>query len=87
MTLAISTVGWWVLGWALGAAVVLVAAVLLVAIIALARRIVRQTEEITAALERARDNTRPLFDLTATNLALDRIARGLGEARESGRPR
>jgi hypothetical protein len=79
---ALSTEAWWILGWALGAVVVLIAALLLIAIIGLARRIVRQAGEITAALEGARDNTAPLFDLTRTNLALDRIHRGLAQTRE-----
>lgn len=82
MLLALSTQTWWIVGWALGAAVVLVAALLILAIIALARRIVRQAGEITAALEGARANTAPLFDLTRTNLALDRIHRGLAATRE-----
>jgi hypothetical protein len=79
---ALSTQTWWIVGWAIGAAVVLVAAVLLLTIIGLARRIIRQAGEITAALEGARDNTAPLFDLTRTNLALDRIHRGLAQTRE-----
>ncbi len=82
MLLALSTQGWWVVGWAIGAAVVLVAALLLLAIIALAHRIRRQADEITAALEGARENTQELFELTRTNLALDRVGRGLAEAHE-----
>lgn len=82
MLLALSTQTWWVIGWAIGAAVVLVAALLLLAIIGLARRIVRQAGEITAALDAACENTAPLFDVTRTNLALDRIRRGLAQARE-----
>jgi anti-sigma-K factor RskA len=80
--LAVSTTGWWVIGWLIGAAVVVVAVILLLAIIALARRIVRQAAEITAALDGARENTNVLFDLATTNLALDRITRGLERARK-----
>ena len=80
--LAVSTTAWWVIGWTLGVAVVLVAAVLLLAIIALGRRIVRQAEEITIALDGARANTNALFDVTRTNLALDRITRHLRTVRE-----
>jgi hypothetical protein len=82
--LALSAQTWWLIGWVIGAAVVVVAALLLLAIIALARRIVRQAGEITAALEGAREHTAPMFDLTRTNLELDRIARGLAEARKRG---
>ena len=82
MPVAVSTTAWWVIGWALGAAVVVVAAVLLLVIIALARRIVRQAEEIVVALDGARENTNALFDVTKVNLALDRITRGLRTLRE-----
>ncbi len=80
--LAVSTTGWWVIGFVLAGAVVLVAAGLLLAIIGLGRRIVRQAEEIVAALDGARANTAPLFDVTRTNLALDQIARQLRAVRE-----
>jgi hypothetical protein len=79
MALALS--GWWVVGWAIGAAVVLVAALLLLAIIGLGRRIVGQADDITKALDGARENTSPLFDVSHTNLAVDRITRGLARAR------
>ena len=82
MTLAVSTAGWWVIGWAIGAAVVLVAALLLLAIIALARRIARQAGEIVTALDGTRENTTALFDVTRTNLAVDRTTRGLRTVRE-----
>lgn len=73
----LSTEAWWAIGWAAGAAVVVVAALLLLAIIALARRIARQADAITEALDGARANTQPLFDVTRTNLALDQITRGV----------
>lgn len=79
--LAMTTTGWWVLGWILGAAVVLVAAALLLTVIALARRVVGQAHDIVAALDGTRDNTTALFDVTHTNLALDRITRHLGTVR------
>jgi hypothetical protein len=72
----------WVIGWAIGAAVVAVAALLLLAIIALGRRIARQAHEITAAIFASRDNTLPLFDVAATNHALDHIVRDLVSLRE-----
>ena len=53
--------------------------------IALGRRIVRQADDITAALDGARQNTLPLYEVKRTNLALDRVTRGLA-AREGLRP-
>src|SRR5207253_1868941 len=50
MTLALTTTGWWIVGYAVGGVVVLIAATLLIAINLLARRIVRQTAEIALAL-------------------------------------
>lgn len=79
MVFALST--WWVVGWILGTAVVVIAAVLLLAIIGLGRRIVGQARNITAALDGAREHTEPLFDVSATNLDIDRITRGLAAAR------
>ena len=80
MLLALSS--WWYVGWGIGAAVVVVAALLLLAIIALGRHIVEEAEEITAALDGTRENTAPLFDVTRTNLAIDRITRYLGVVRQ-----
>ncbi len=82
MLVALSS--WWTVGWIAGGAVVLVAAVLLLVIIGLGRRIAGQAEEITGALEHSRDNTAALFELAATNLALDRLRRQLEAAREEG---
>ena len=81
MVLALS--GWWVFGWVVGGAVVLVAALLLLAIIGLGRRIVRQAGDITAALDGVRANTDPLWEVKKTNLAIDRVTRGLAAAREA----
>lgn len=80
MPLAIQTA--WLVGWAVGALVIVIAAVLLLAIIGLGRRIVRQANEITRALDGTRENTTPMFDVSRTNLAIDRITRGLGRVRE-----
>jgi hypothetical protein len=78
--LALSS-GWYV-GWAIGLLVVLLAAGLLLAIIALGRRITRQAEDITRALEGARTNTDPLWEVRSTNHAIDRITRHLATARK-----
>jgi hypothetical protein len=69
-------IGWWI-GWAVALVVTLLAAALLLAIIGLGRRIVRQADDITAALDGTREHTTALFDLTRTNFAIDRIARDL----------
>lgn len=78
--LALST-GWYV-GWAIGLVVVLIAAGLLLTIIALGRRITRQATDITAALDGAKANTDPLWEVRTTNHSVDRITRGLAAARE-----
>jgi hypothetical protein len=81
MVLALST--WWYVGWAIAAAVVVIAAALLLAIIFLGRRIVRQADEITAALDGVRANTDPLWDVKQININIDRINRGLTAARKA----
>lgn len=72
----------WVVGWTVGGLVVVIAAVLLLLIIGLGQRIVGQAKEITGLLDSARQRTIPLFELSKTNLALDRMVRGLARARE-----
>jgi hypothetical protein len=79
--LALST--WWHVGWAIAAAVVVIAASLLLVIILLGRRVARQADEITAALDGARANTDPLWDVKRINLNIDRINRGLAAARRA----
>jgi hypothetical protein len=83
VTLAVSS--WWIVGWVGGVVVVAAVAVLVLAITALAQRIVRQAEDITAALDGARENTAPLFEVRRTNSAIDRITRGLRSVRTGGR--
>ena len=74
---------WWYVGWAIGGVVVVIAATLLLIVIGLGRRIVRQAGEITDALDGAREHTAPLYEVKRTNLAIDRIVRGLATAREA----
>ena len=76
-----STTAWWILGFAVAGAVVVIAASLLVTIIVLARRIAGQAAVITLALDGAMRNTNALFDLASLNHALESIARGLARAR------
>jgi hypothetical protein len=73
---------WWIVGWIIGAAVVVVAAALLLTIIVIGRRIAGQADDITRSLDRTRENTTPMFDLTRTNLAIDQTTRGLRAVRE-----
>jgi len=72
----------WYVGWAIGLVVVLLAAGLLLAIIALGRRIAREAADITQALDGARANTNALWDVRNTNHVLDRITRDLAAARK-----
>ena len=79
-------IGWWI-GWGVGLVVVLLAAALLLIVIGLAKRITPQADDITVALDGARENTAPLFDVTRANLAIDRITRGLRAVRTGQAPR
>lgn len=81
MPLALS--GWWIFGWAVALIVVLLAAGLLLASIMLARRIGDQAVDIERALDGARQNTDPLWEVKTTNLTISRINRGLAAAREA----
>ena len=78
--LAVSTTGWWAIGYAIVGGVVLVAAALLVSIILLARRIARQAAAIARALDGAMRNTNPLFDVANVNHSLESIARVLSQS-------
>lgn len=82
MTLALS--GWWIVGWVGGVVVVAIVAALVLAITALANRITGQARDITSALDGARANTTPLFEVKGTNSAIDRITRGLRRVRTGG---
>lgn len=72
----------WVVGWGIGTLVVLIAASLLVAIIALCRRIVGQAEDITRSLDASREQTAALFAVTRTNAAVGSITADLRAVRE-----
>lgn len=73
---------WWIVGWAVGFGGAVVAALLLVWIIALGRRIVSQAQDIGTAIDRAHANTSAMFEQPRTNLALDRMRRALQTLRE-----
>lgn len=81
MMIALST--WWYVGWVIAGAVVVIAATLLLTIIFLGKRIARQADEITEALDGARANTDPLWGVKQININIDRITRGLAAARKA----
>lgn len=79
--LALST--WWLVGWTIGVVVVLIAATLLLTIIGLGRRIVREADEITANLDQTRQNTDPLWGVKQININIARVNKGLAAARKA----
>jgi hypothetical protein len=81
MLLALST--WWYVGWVIAGAVVVIAATLLLSIIFVGKRIARQADDITVALDGARANTDPLWGVKQININIDRITRGLAAARKA----
>jgi uncharacterized membrane protein len=80
--LAIST--WWIVGWGVGVVVIALVAALVLVIAGLARQVTRQADEITEALDGTRANTEALFAVKNTNIAIDRITRGLRRVRTGG---
>jgi hypothetical protein len=74
---------WWLIGWMIGVVVVIIAATLLLTIIGLGRRVVRQADEITASLDATRGNTDPLWGVKQININIDRINQGLAAARRA----
>jgi hypothetical protein len=81
MLLALST--WWYVGWVIAGAVVVIAATLLLTIIFVGKRIARQADDVTVALDGARANTDPLWGVKQININIDRITRGLAAARKA----
>lgn len=61
MVLAAADLTWWWIGYAIGAAIVLVVAALVIAIIITARSIASVAEDAIGALESARDRTEALW--------------------------
>ena len=79
---ALST--WWIVGWVGSVVVIALVAALVLIIASLAKQVTRQADEITAALDGTRANTEALFAVKQTNLAVDRITRGLRRVRTGG---
>ena len=84
MSLALSQ--WWTVGWAVGAVVVLLVAVLLLTITALARKIDGEAQAIGKHLDSIASKTRPLHDVGITANAVRTITRALRKARGETTP-
>ena len=79
MTPALSM--WWTVGWVIGAVVVLLVAVLLLAITGLAKKVDGVAQELVTDLDSIATKTGPLQNVAATNNAVKTITRGLRAAR------
>lgn len=73
--------GWYV-GFAIGLVVIALVVVLVGMILGLARRIGVQAEQVTVALDDARVNTLPLWELAKVNDGVRGITKKAGRARE-----
>jgi predicted PurR-regulated permease PerM len=72
---------WWTVGWAVGAVVVLLVAILILAITALARKIGGEAQHLVTDLDSIASKTQGLHDVGRTNLAVRTITRCLCIAR------
>ena len=71
----------WYVGYAITAVVISIVVVLVAIILGLARRIGVQADAITGALDQARINTLPLWDVDKVNGGIRSIIRSAQEAR------
>jgi anti-sigma-K factor RskA len=78
---AVSLSGWYV-GYIIAGVIITVVVVLVGIILALARRIGEQAADITAALDEARINTLPLWDVDKINSGVRSITRSAQTARQ-----
>jgi len=76
----------WVLGYTVGAAVVLVVVVALLLMIRGARRTAGRAEAVLAALRDTRDGTEGLWQVSATVSTAERIVAAAADARASLTP-
>ena len=74
--------GWWV-GYAVGAAIVLVLAVLLILIILTARGIAAAAEDATRSLAETRDRTEVLWQVATTKQVAGELLDGAEQARRA----
>ncbi len=78
---AVSLSGWYV-GYIIAGVIITVVVVLVGIILALARRIGEQAAAITAALDEARVNTLPLWDVDKVNSGVRSIIKSAQTARQ-----
>lgn len=76
----VALTGWYV-GYVITAVVITIVVVLVAIILSLARRIGVQADQITAALDEARINTLPLWDVDKINGGVRSIMKSAQEAR------
>ena len=76
----VSLTGWYV-GYVIASVVIAIVVILVAMILALARRIGVQADEITTALDEARVNTLPLWDVDKINGSIRSITQSAQEAR------
>ena len=81
MTFAVVLTGWYV-GYVIAAVLITVVVILVGIILALARRIGVQAQEVTAALDEARINTLPLWEVDKINTGVRSIIRSAEQARQ-----
>ncbi|MDQ3146992.1 MAG: hypothetical protein M3R01_08705 [Actinomycetota bacterium] len=72
----------WVLGWIIGGAIVVVVVALLLLMIRGAARAAGKAEAVLAALDEAKVNTLPLWEVDTTNQVATRIVEAATAARE-----
>ena len=77
---AVALTGWYV-GYVIAAVVIAIVVILVAMILALARRIGIQADQITTALDEARINTLPLWDVDKINGSVRSITQNAQEAR------
>ncbi len=80
MNAAVSLAGWYV-GYVITAVVITIVVILVGIILGLARRIGVQADAVTGALDQARINTLPLWDVDKVNGGIRSIIRSAQEAR------
>ena len=81
MSGAVVLTGWYV-GYVIAAVIITVVVILVGMILALARRIGVQAAEVTAALDEARINTLPLWEVDKINSGVRSITRSAEQARQ-----
>ena len=78
--IAVALTGWYV-GYVIAAVVITIVVILVAIILSLARRIGVQADQITTALDEARINTLPLWDVDKINGSVRSITQSAREAR------